>query len=221
MYQLHRLRGLGLRVRVFEAGDGVGGTWYWNRYPGARFDSESWTYRLLLLRRDPARVEWSEHSRRSRDPALLQTSSPTSSISAVTSSSIAGSRSPPMTRPSTSGRSRARTAGGRGAVPDHRDRAALGTPTMPTIPGVESFRGEAYHTGRWPHEPVSFVGKRVAVIGTGATPSRRSPRSPRPSATSRCSSAHRTGARPAQQQDRRGVAGAHQGDVSGDLRALP
>jgi cation diffusion facilitator CzcD-associated flavoprotein CzcO len=44
MYQLHRLRGLGLRVRVFEAGDGVGGTWYWNRYPGARFDSESWTY---------------------------------------------------------------------------------------------------------------------------------------------------------------------------------
>ena len=61
MYQLHRLRGLGLRVRVFEAGDGVGGTWYWNRYPGARFDSESWTYGYSFSDEILREWEWSEH----------------------------------------------------------------------------------------------------------------------------------------------------------------
>jgi len=61
MYQLHRLRGLGLRVRVFEAGDGVGGTWYWNRYPGARFDSESWTYGYSFSDDILRDWEWSEH----------------------------------------------------------------------------------------------------------------------------------------------------------------
>ena len=61
MYQLHRLRGLGLSVRVFEAGDGVGGTWYWNRYPGARFDSESWTYGYSFSDEILREWEWSEH----------------------------------------------------------------------------------------------------------------------------------------------------------------
>src|SRR6266536_2622281 len=61
MYQLHRLRGLGLSVRVFEAGDGVGGTWYWNRYPGARFDSESWTYGLSFSDELLQAWDWSEH----------------------------------------------------------------------------------------------------------------------------------------------------------------
>src|SRR5437667_4964282 len=61
MYQLHRLRGLGLRVRVFEAGDGVGGTWYWNRYPGARFDSESWTYGYSFSKELMQEWDWKEH----------------------------------------------------------------------------------------------------------------------------------------------------------------
>src|SRR2546428_11087499 len=61
MYQLHRLRGLGLGVRVFEAGDGVGGTRYWNRYPGARFDSESWTYGYSFSDEILREWEWSEH----------------------------------------------------------------------------------------------------------------------------------------------------------------
>ena len=61
MYQLHRLRGLGLSARVFEAGDGVGGTWYWNRYPGARFDSESYSYGYLFSRELFDEWEWQEH----------------------------------------------------------------------------------------------------------------------------------------------------------------
>src|SRR5262244_1599010 len=61
LYQLYRLRELGLRVRAFEAGSGVGGTWYWNRYPGARFDSESWTYGYSFSRMLLDEWEWSEH----------------------------------------------------------------------------------------------------------------------------------------------------------------
>ena len=61
MYQLHRLRELGVSVRVFEAGDGVGGTWYWNRYPGARFDSESWTYGFSFSEDLLGGWDWSEH----------------------------------------------------------------------------------------------------------------------------------------------------------------
>ena len=171
MYQLHRLRGLGLSVRVFEAASGVGGTWYWNRYPGARFDSESWTYGYSFSEEILQRVGVERALRgRSRRPCATATSSPTSSTCAATSVQHArdhgGGRT---TRPRGAGRSRPRTAGGAGAVPDHRDRAAVGADTMPNIPGVESFKGEAYHTGRWPHEPVTFEGKRVAVIGTGAT----------------------------------------------------
>src|SRR3712207_9461606 len=61
LYQLHRLRGLGMRVRVFEAGTGVGGTWYWNRYPGARFDSESYSYGYSFSRELLEEWDWSEH----------------------------------------------------------------------------------------------------------------------------------------------------------------
>src|SRR6478609_9050554 len=61
MYQLHRLRELGLRVRVFEAGTDVGGTWYWNRYPGARFDSESYSYGFSFSKALLEEWEWSEH----------------------------------------------------------------------------------------------------------------------------------------------------------------
>src|ERR1700758_1913261 len=61
MYMLHRLRGLGLSVRVYEAGGGVGGTWYWNRYPGARFDSESWTYGYAFSDDILCEWDWSEH----------------------------------------------------------------------------------------------------------------------------------------------------------------
>src|SRR5260370_36018006 len=70
MYQLHRLRGLGLRVRVSEAGDGVGGTWYWNRYPGARFDSESWTYGYSFS--DEILREWERSEHFAAQPETLR-----------------------------------------------------------------------------------------------------------------------------------------------------
>ena len=89
LYQLHKLRELGLKVRVFETGTNVGGTWYWNRYPGARFDSESWTYgysfseELLQDGTGPSILP------RSPRPSAISTTSPTSSICAATSSARA------------------------------------------------------------------------------------------------------------------------------------
>ena len=88
LYMLHRLRELGLSARVFEAGDGVGGTWYWNRYPGARCDVESLDYSYSFSRELQQEWEWTErYADAARDPALRRTTSPTASTCAATSSS--------------------------------------------------------------------------------------------------------------------------------------
>ena len=169
LYQLHRLRELGFKVRVFETGTGVGGTWYWNRYPGARFDSESWSYGYSFSPEILAEWSWAEHF--APQPETLRY------LNFVADKLDL--------RRDIRFRSRVTAAhwheGARRwelALEDgsrHRTRflvtaiGPLSAPTMPRIEGIESFAGEAYHTARWPHQPVRFEGKRVAVIGTGAT----------------------------------------------------
>ena len=169
MYQLYRLRELGLKVRVFEAGAGVGGTWYWNRYPGARFDSESYSYSYSFSKELLDEWDWSEHF--SPQPETLRYLNHVADKfdlrrdiqfrSRVAAARYGeGSRAWNVTLEDGS-RHSARfliTAIG-----------PLSAPTMPRIEGVATFAGEACHTAQWPHEPVSFAGKRVAVIGTGAT----------------------------------------------------
>ena len=169
MYQLLSLRRLGLSVHVFEAGTGVGGTWYWNRYPGARFDSESWSYGYAFDKDLLAEWEWSENF--AAQPETLRYLNHVADRFDL--------------RRDISFKSRVKAA--------HYDQAAnlwqvtmedgrracarilvsavgpLSAPVMPSYAGMESFAGESYHTGLWPHEPVDFTGKRVAVIGTGAT----------------------------------------------------
>ncbi len=169
MYQLHRLRGLGLRVRVFEAGHGVGGTWYWNRYPGARFDSESWTYGYSFSDEILREWEWSEHF--AAQPETLRYCNFVADKLDLRRDIEFNRRIRAVTYDEAANHWDIESEEGR------RERARflitaigpLSAPTMPTIPGVETFRGESYHTGTWPHEPVSFANKRVAVIGTGAT----------------------------------------------------
>lgn len=169
LYQLLKLRELGLRVRVFEAGTGVGGTWYWNRYPGARFDSESWSYGYSFSKELLQEWDWTEHF--APQPETLRYLNYVADKFDLRrdiqfSSRVAAAHYKGETRSwditlEDGSRHSARfliTAIG-----------PLSTPTMPRIEGVETFEGEAYHTARWPHEPVSFEGKRVAVIGTGAT----------------------------------------------------
>jgi cation diffusion facilitator CzcD-associated flavoprotein CzcO len=169
MYQLYRLRELGLRVRVFEAGTGVGGTWYWNRYPGARFDSESYSYAYSFSQELLDEWEWSEHF--AGQPETLRYLNHVADKFDLRrdiqfSSTVAAAHYQDDTRAwdvvlQDGSRFRARfliTAIG-----------PLSAPTLPRIEGVESFQGQSFHTARWPHEPVDFTGKRVAVIGTGAT----------------------------------------------------
>src|SRR6267142_2601869 len=169
MYQLHRLRGLGLRVRVFEAGDGVGGTWYWNRYPGARFDSESWTYGYSFSDEILREWEWSEHF--AAQPETLRYCNFVADTLDLRRDIEFNCRITAAAYDEAAGEWEIASEDGRRARARFLITAIgpLSAPTMPTIPDVESFRGEAYHTGRWPHEPVSFAGKRVGVIGTGAT----------------------------------------------------
>jgi len=169
LYQLYRLRQLGFSVRVFEAGGGVGGTWYWNRYPGARFDSESYSYGYSFSPELLEEWDWSEHF--SAQPETLRYLEHVAEKfdlrrdivfdSRVASAAYDDARDEWEVALESGERARARfliTAIG-----------PLSAPVMPDIPGVESFLGEAYHTGRWPHHPVDFAGKRVGVIGTGAT----------------------------------------------------
>ena len=169
LYQLYRLRELGMRVRVFEAGTGVGGTWYWNRYPGARFDSESYSYSYSFSQELLDEWNWSEHF--AAQPETLRYLNRVADKfdlrrdirfrSRVTAAHWQeAARSWDVTLEDGS-RTRARfliTAIG-----------PLSAPTMPRIEGVETFQGQSCHTAQWPHAPVSFEGKRVAVIGTGAT----------------------------------------------------
>ncbi len=169
MYQLYRLRELGMRVRVFEAGTGVGGTWYWNRYPGARFDSESYSYSYSFSPDLLEEWDWSEHF--AAQPETLRYLNHVADKFDLRRdiqfrSRVAAAHWQEATRHwavtlEDGSRHRARfliTAIG-----------PLSAPTMPRIDGVDTFKGQSFHTARWPREPVSFEGKRVAVIGTGAT----------------------------------------------------
>jgi cation diffusion facilitator CzcD-associated flavoprotein CzcO len=169
MYQLYRLRELGLRVRVFEAGTDVGGTWYWNRYPGARFDSESYSYGYSFSKELLEEWEWSEHF--AGQPETLRYCKYVadkfdlrrdiqfrSRVTAAIFDEDARSWTVTLEDGSRHSTRFLITAIG-----------PLSTPTLPRIDGLDSFQGQSFHTARWPKEPVDFKGKRVAVIGTGAT----------------------------------------------------
>jgi cation diffusion facilitator CzcD-associated flavoprotein CzcO len=169
MYQLYRLRELGMRVRVFEAGTDVGGTWYWNRYPGARFDSESYSYGYSFSKELLEEWNWSEHF--AGQPETLRYLNLVADKFDLRRdiqfhSRVAAALYDEDTRSwnvalADGSHFRARfliTAIG-----------PLSTPTMPRIEGVDTFQGKSFHTARWPHEPVDLAGQRVAVIGTGAT----------------------------------------------------
>ena len=169
MFMLYRLRELGMTARVFEAGTNVGGTWYWNRYPGARFDSESWTYGYSFSKELMQEWDWKEHF--SPQPDTLEYLNYVADKfdlrrdmqfrSTVTAAHWDDAANQWTVTLESGQQARAQflfTAIG-----------ILSAHTLPAIPGLDSFTGPAYHTARWPHTPVDFTGKRVGIIGTGAT----------------------------------------------------
>ena len=169
LYQLYRLRQLGLRVRVFETGGGVGGTWYWNRYPGARFDSESWTYGYSFSQELLDEWDWEEHFAGQPE---------TERYLNYVADKFDLRRDIQFNSRVTAAHYREDMRSWDVILEDGRRYntgllitavGVLSAATMPRIPGVETFQGQSCHTHYWPNEPVRFEGKRVAVIGTGAT----------------------------------------------------
>jgi cation diffusion facilitator CzcD-associated flavoprotein CzcO len=169
IYQTYRAREAGLSVALLEAGEGVGGTWYWNRYPGARFDSESYTYAYLFSRELFDEWVWEEHF--AQQPEIERYLNHVvdrfdlrrhirfhTSVSSV----VYDQETSTWTVVAADGTElRARFVVAATGV--------LSVPYFPDVPGRQDFRGESFHTGRWPSGPVDFAGKRVAVIGTGSS----------------------------------------------------
>ena len=169
LYALYRLRGLGFSVRVFEAGDGVGGTWYWNRYPGARCDVESMDYSYSFS--DELQQEWRWTERYASQPEILSYINHVADRFDLRRDVQLSTRVTSAVYDEAASRWTIET--------DHGDRVTarfcimatgcLSDAQVPDIAGRETFAGRRYHTGRWPHEGVDFSGQRVAVIGTGSS----------------------------------------------------
>ena len=169
MYMLYRLRQLGLSARVFEAGGGVGGTWYWNRYPGARCDVESMQYSYSFS--EELQQDWVWTERYPRQAEILRYLDHVADRFDLRRDIQLETRVTAARYDQAAGRWRVETD--RGEVIDARfcimATGALSAAMRPDVAGLDSFQGEWFHTGAWPHEPVDFTGKRVAVIGTGSS----------------------------------------------------
>ncbi|MEQ3549538.1 NAD(P)/FAD-dependent oxidoreductase [Pseudonocardia nematodicida] len=172
LYMLHRLRDtLGMSAVVFEAGDDVGGTWYWNRYPGARCDSESYFYSFSDRLSEDLLQEWTWSERFAAQPEILRYLSHVADRYDLRRDIRFGTRVVAAEYGDGDGTWTVTTDAGDRVTATYLITAVgcLSTTNLPEFPGRESFRGESFHTGLWPHDGVDFTGKRVAVIGTGAT----------------------------------------------------
>jgi len=166
---LHRLRGLGLSARVFEAGSGVGGTWFWNRYPGARCDVESLEYSYQFSEELQQEWEWTE--RYAPQAEILRYLNHVADRFDLRRDITLSTRVVSAIFDETCDRWRIR--------PDQGDEVSarfcimatgcLSSTNTPALPGLETFSGRTFHTGNWPHESVDFGGRRVGVIGTGSS----------------------------------------------------
>ena len=169
LYALHKLRGLGFSVRVYEVGKGVGGTWYWNRYPGARCDVESMDYSYSFS--DALQQEWKWTERYAAQPEILKYANHVADRFDLRGDIQLETRVMAASFDERTNRWMVTTDRG-----DHVSArfcimatGCLSTAQVPKFKGLESFEGTWYHTGHWPHEGVDFTGQRVAVIGTGSS----------------------------------------------------
>ena len=170
LYQLLCLRDrLGLSVQALEAGGGVGGTWYWNRYPGARCDSESHVYWYTFSPELMREWEWSE--RYPGQAEILRYLNFVADRFDLKRDIRFNTRVVAASYDEQANRWQVRTEGGETYVVKFLITAVgcLSTANVPDFPGLDDFAGDWYHTGQWPHEGVDFTGKRVGMIGTGST----------------------------------------------------
>jgi len=170
MYALHHLRGMGLSVRVYDGATDVGGTWWYNRYPGARVDGPGSPFYCYTFS-DELMQEWDWEETQSEQSAVLEYLEHVADHFDLRrdiqfETWVKDARYDEATQ-----RWSVETDTGVRASARFLICAvgALSTTNKPDIPGIHDFAGECYHTGQWPHDPVSFEGKRVAVIGTGSS----------------------------------------------------
>lgn len=169
LYQLHKLRELGLSTRVFEAGSGVGGTWYWNRYPGARCDIESMAYSYSFSPDLEQDWQWSE--RYATQPEILKYAEHVSDRFDLNRDITFDTRVNRAVYDEDDQQWLIYTDSGEVVIARYFIMATgcLSVPKELDIPGADKFKGPSYITGRWPHEGVDFAGQKVAVIGTGSS----------------------------------------------------
>jgi cation diffusion facilitator CzcD-associated flavoprotein CzcO len=169
LYLLHRLTKLGLAVRAFEAGGGVGGTWYWNRYPGARCDVESMQYSFGFSEELQQDWQWSELF--SAQPEILSYANHIADRFDLRRFITFNARVNTAIFDEAGARWTVHTSTGETVIARYVVMATgcLSTGRVPDFPGIETFAGRTFHTGEWPHKPVDFTGRGVAVIGTGSS----------------------------------------------------
>ncbi|MGY4226116.1 cation diffusion facilitator CzcD-associated flavoprotein CzcO [Bradyrhizobium sp. USDA 4503] len=169
IYQIKRLADLSIDATVLEAAPDLGGTWYWNRYPGCRFDSESYTYGFSFSRE--LLDEWHWKERFSGQPENLRYLNYVADKFDLRKYMQFNCKVDIMQFDETRDLWQLRISDGRELTCRFVVLAIglLSAPTMPRVPGIDDFKGRSFHTYYWPHEPVDLAGKKVAVIGTGAT----------------------------------------------------
>jgi cyclohexanone monooxygenase len=169
LYAIHRLRKLGLKVRAFEAAADVGGTWFWNRYPGCRCDVESLEYSYSFS--DELQQEWHWPERYGTQPEILRYVNHVADRFDLRRDIEFNTRVKQAAFDGKTNTWTIKTDTGKTATARYCIMATgnLSTPRKPGIAGLDSFAGKWYHTGLWPHEGVDFTGLRVGVIGTGSS----------------------------------------------------
>ena len=169
LYAIHRLRNLGLKVRAYEAGSNVGGTWFWNRYPGCRCDVESMEYSYSFS--NDLQQEWQWPERYGTQPEILRYVNHVADRFDLRRDIQLNTRVRSAKFDGKTNLWTIRTDKGDVATAPYCIMATgnLSTPRRPSTPGLEHFKGKWYHTGLWPHEGVDFSGQRVGVIGTGSS----------------------------------------------------
>jgi len=169
LYMVHRLRKLGMSIQGFDAAGGVGGTWYWNRYPGARCDIPSLFYSYTWSPEVQQAWRWNEkYAAQTEILAYAEFVAENYDLKRASAfeSKVTSAVWDEVARHWTLTTDRGDRVNARFCI---MATGCLSVPRAPDLPGQDSFEGKTFHTGRWPHEPVSFEGRRVGVIGTGSS----------------------------------------------------
>ena len=169
LYMLHKLRGMGLAARAIDAASGIGGTWYWNRYPGARCDVESMFYCYQFD--DDLSREWEWTERYPAQPEILRYANHVADRFDLWPDIRLNTRAVSAVYDDLAARWRIATEAGETFEAGYCIMATgcLSAANKPDFEGLDDFAGRVFHTGHWPHEPVDFSGRKVGVVGTGSS----------------------------------------------------